>query len=147
MLIHEFRNRLPSHALENNVPTSEPIPRQVETQNVNEPTISGLRGGNLLIMMRSVAGGHFFSYSEDGGATWSKPCLSPPRRAAARAHVGTVPSSGNTLAILSRGLTGRAPVNSAIARGKGKSRGALPNHVAVKDVLTGKPTFPEWSNG
>ena len=103
------------------VPAPDLTPKQVRGQNVNEPTISQLPDGRLLMMMRSIAGGHFFSYSEDEGETWSKPYLSPLRGVVAPAYVGTIPSTGDTLAIWSRGLTGRTPLNSAISRDGGQT--------------------------
>ena len=103
------------------VPAPALTPMQVQAQNVNEPAIAELPDGRLLMMMRSVAGGHFFSYSEDEGETWSVPFLSPLRGVVAPGYVGTIPSTGDTLAIWSRGLTGRTPLNSAISRDGGKT--------------------------
>lgn len=104
-----------------NTPAPDLTLRQVEGQNVNEPTISELPDGRLLMKMRSIAGGHFFSYSEDQGETWSKPYLSPLRGIVAPGYVGTIPSTGDTLAIWSRGLTGRTPLNSAVSRDGGET--------------------------
>ena len=73
------------------------------------------------MMMRSIAGGNFFSYSEDEGETWSQPYLSPLRGVVAPGYVGTIPSTGDVLAIWCRGLTGRTPLNSAVSRDGGKT--------------------------
>ena len=103
------------------VPAPDLVPKQVQAQNVNEPTIAELSDGRLLMMMRSVAGGHFFSYSNDEGETWSKPFMSPLRGLVAPGYIDTIPSTGDTLAIWSRGLTGRTPLNSAVSRDGGKT--------------------------
>ncbi len=103
------------------VPAPELTPKQVQGQNVNEPTIGQLSDGRLLMMMRSIAGGNFFAYSEDEGETWAKPYLSPLRGVVAPGYVGTIPSTGDVLAIWCRGLTGRTPLNSAVSRDGGKT--------------------------
>ena len=58
------------------VPDAEMTPQQRAEQNINEPSVCELADGRLLTTMRSVAGGQFFSFSEDGGESWRRPLLS-----------------------------------------------------------------------
>lgn len=90
-------------------------------QNVNEPSVVQLADGRLLMTMRSVAGGQFFSYSSDEGYTWSKPYLSPLRSACSPASLFRIPGTDDILAIWTYGYAGRTPLVSAISHDCGKS--------------------------
>ena len=90
-------------------------------QNVNEPSIVELADGRLLMTMRSYAGGQFFSYSSDGGESWTKPVLSPLRGINSPATLARIPGSDDILVIWSYGFGGRAPLNSAISSDGGKT--------------------------
>ena len=95
--------------------------KQKEEQNLNEPRAVQLSDGRLLMTKRSVAGGQFFSYSDDGGETWSIPYLSPLRGVCSPAVIEHIPGSDDLLAIWNYGLTSRTPLNSAITHDDGKS--------------------------
>jgi len=90
-------------------------------QNVNEPSICELADGRLLMTMRSIAGGQFFSWSADQGRTWTKPVLSPLRGACGPAIVRRIPGSADILAIWAYGLGGRTPFVSAVSSDGGKT--------------------------
>ncbi len=103
------------------VPAPDLTPSQIKAQNVNEPNIAELADGRLIMMMRSMAGGHFFSYSSDSGETWTKPYLSPLRGTVAPPYIGSIPATGDLLAVWTEGLTGRTPLNSAVSKDGGKT--------------------------
>ena len=65
--------------------------------------------------MRSVAGGQFFSWSDDEGETWTKPFLAPLRGACSPAIVRRIPGSDDVLAIWTYGYGGRTPLVSAVS--------------------------------
>jgi sialidase-1 len=103
------------------VPPPDLTKEQVRAQNVNEPSIAELPDGGLIMMMRSVAGGHFLSYSSDGGESWTKPYLSPLRGVVSPPCIATIPSTGDLLAVWSYGMTERSPLNTAVSRDAGKT--------------------------
>ncbi len=90
-------------------------------QNVNEPCIEELPDGRLLMTMRSFAGGQFFSYSDDGGQTWTKPRLSPLRGINSPATIRRVPGTSDILAVWNYNFGARAPLHSAISSDGGKT--------------------------
>jgi len=94
---------------------------QKRGQNVNEPSIAELADGRLLMTMRSIAGGQFFSYSDDGGQTWTKPELSPLVGACSPAAIKRIPGTDDVLAIFTYGFTGRTPLTSAISNDGGRT--------------------------
>ena len=61
------------------MPDAPLTPEERAQQNINEPSVCELADGRLLVTMRSVAGGQFFSWSVDGGESWGDPVLSPLR--------------------------------------------------------------------
>ena len=103
------------------VPDPELPPRLKQLQNVNEPSVAERADGRLLMTMRSVAGGQFFSYSSDGGETWTKPCLSPLRGCCAPATIRKIPGTDDILAIWDYGFGGRTPLTSAVSSDGGKT--------------------------
>jgi len=103
------------------VPDPELTPKQKSGQNVNEPSVAELADGRLLMTMRSVAGGQFFSYSSDGGETWTKPYLSPLRGVCSPAAIRRIPGTDDILAIWNYGFTHRSPLVSAISSDNGKT--------------------------
>ena len=94
---------------------------QKRGQNVNEPSIAELPDGRLLMTMRSIAGGQFFSYSDDWGETWTKPELSPLVGTCSPAAIRRIPSTDDVLAIFTYGFNGRTPLTSAISSDGGKT--------------------------
>jgi len=94
---------------------------QKRGQNVNEPSIAELADGRLLMTMRSIAGGQFFSYSDDWGKTWTKPELSPLVGTCSPAAIKRIPSTDDVLAIFTYGFNGRTPLTSAISSDGGKT--------------------------
>jgi len=96
-------------------------PEQKSGQNVNEPSVAVLADGRLLMTMRSIAGGQFFSYSDDGGETWTKPLLSPLRGRCSPAAIRRIPGSDDVLAIWNYGFTHRSPLVSAISSDGGST--------------------------
>ena len=103
------------------VPDPGLTPAQRAGQNVNEPSICELAGGRLLMTMRSVAGGQFFSWSSDRGETWTKPVLSPLRGNCSPAVVRRIPNSDDILAVWTYGYGGRTPLVSAISSDGGQT--------------------------
>jgi hypothetical protein len=90
-------------------------------QNVNEPSVAELPDGRLLMTMRSIAGGQFFSYSSDRGETWAKPYLSPLRGQCSPAAIRRIPGTGDVLAVWTYGFRGRTPLVSAVSSDGGKT--------------------------
>jgi len=103
------------------VPDPELTPAQKRGQNVNEPSVAELADGRLLATMRSVAGGQFFSYSSDGGETWTKPYLSPLVGTCSPATIRRIPGTDDVLAVFTYGYSGRTPLTSAISSDGGKT--------------------------
>jgi len=103
------------------VPPPDLTPYQVKAQNINEPSLAQCPDGRLLMVMRSVAGGHFFSYSADRGESWTKPFLSPLRGMVAPPYLTAMPGSGDLLAIWTRGMSSRTPLLSAVSKDCGKT--------------------------
>ena len=97
------------------VPDPELSEDQRRGQNINEPSIAELADGRLLMTCRSIAGGQFFTFSEDGGQTWSRPYLSPLRGACSPATLATIPGTGDVLALFTYGYAGRTPLVSAVS--------------------------------
>ncbi len=95
--------------------------RERLAQNVNEPSVAQLADGRLLMTMRSVSGGQFFSYSGDRGQSWSRPFLSPLRGACSPAAMQRVPGSDDVLCLWTYGLSGRTPLVSALSSDAGGS--------------------------
>ena len=94
---------------------------QKRGQNVNEPSIAELSSGRLLMTMRSIAGGQFFSYSDDWGETWTKPELSPLVGTCSPAAIKRIPSTDDLLAIFTYGFSGRTPLTSVVSSDGGKT--------------------------
>ena len=90
-------------------------PEQKAGQNVNEPSLCELADGRLLMIMRSIAGGQFFSWSSDRGETWTKPVLSPLRGTCSPAIVRRIPGTDDVLAIWTNSYGGRTPLVSAVS--------------------------------
>ncbi len=103
------------------VPDPGLTPEQRNEQNVNEPAVAQLADGRLLMTMRTTAGGQFFSHSDDGGTTWTKPVLSPLRGTCSPAAIRRIPGTGDLLAIWTYGLAGRTPLVSAVSRDGGST--------------------------
>jgi hypothetical protein len=103
------------------VPDPELPPEQKSGQNVNEPSVAELADGRLLMTMRSIAGGQFFSYSSDGGETWTKPYLSPLRGVCSPAAIRRIPGTDDILAVWNYGLVHRSPLVSAISGDGGRT--------------------------
>ncbi len=103
------------------VPDADLTPFQRKEQNVNEPSVAELPDGRLLMTMRSIAGGQFFSYSSDGGESWTKPYLSPLAGTCSPAAIKRIPGTDDVLAIFTYGYSGRTPLTSAISSDGGKT--------------------------
>ena len=103
------------------VPDPELSERLTLLQNVNEPSIAELPDGRLLMAMRSFAGGQFFSYSGDGGESWTKPVLSPLRGCCSPATICRIPGSDDILAVWNYAFGGRAPLHSAVSSDGGRT--------------------------
>ncbi len=103
------------------VPDPGLTPEQRSEQNVNEPCVAQLADGRLLMTMRTTAGGQYFSYSSDEGATWTRPALSPLRGACSPAAIHRIPRTGGILAIWTYGFAGRTPLVSAVSQDGGNT--------------------------
>jgi sialidase-1 len=103
------------------VPDPGLTPVQRQGQNVNEPSICELADRRLLMTMRSIAGGQFFSWSSDGGESWTKPVLSPLRGTCSPAIVRRMPGTGDVLAVWTPGYGGRMPLLSAVSSDGGRT--------------------------
>ena len=90
-------------------------PQQRTEQNINEPSVCELADGRLLVTMRSVAGGQFFGWSEDGGESWSKPVRSPLRGGCSPCALRRLPDSDAVLAIWTPGYHQRTPLATAVS--------------------------------
>ena len=90
-------------------------------QNVNEPSITELADGRLLMTMRSFAGGQFFSYSDDAGENWTKPELSPLRGCCSPATICRIPGTEDVLAVWNYGFGARTPLHSAVSSDAGRT--------------------------
>ncbi|HAA72443.1 MAG: hypothetical protein CMJ70_06565 [Planctomycetaceae bacterium] len=95
--------------------------QQKRGQNVNEPSLCELADGRLLMTMRSIAGGQFFSWSRDAGETWEKPILSPLLGECSPAVLRRIPGTEDILALWTYGYGGRTPLVSAISSDGGKT--------------------------
>lgn len=103
------------------VPDPGLTPEQKQGQNVNEPSICELADGRLLMTMRSIAGGQFFSWSSDRGETWTKPVLSPLRGTCSPAIVRRIPGTDDVLAVWTNSYGERTPLVSAVSSDGGKT--------------------------
>ncbi|MDO9465313.1 MAG: sialidase family protein [bacterium] len=103
------------------VPDPGLSPRLKALQNLNEPSIAELADGRLLMTMRSIAGGQFFSYSSDGGESWTKPYLSPLKGCCGPAQIRRIPGTKDILAVWNYGTGDRTPLTSAISSDGGKT--------------------------
>ena len=97
------------------VPDPGLTPEQKRGQNVNEPSLCELAGGRLLMTMRSIAGGQFFSWLRDRGETWTKPAFSPLRGTCSPAIVRRIPGTDDVLAVWTNSFGGRTPLVSAVS--------------------------------
>ena len=95
--------------------------QQKRGQNVNEPSLCELADGRLLMTMRSIAGGQFFSWSHDAGETWEKPILSPLLGECSPAILRRIPGTEDILAVWTYGYAGRTPLVSAISSDGGRT--------------------------
>ena len=103
------------------VPDPGLTPDQKSGQNVNEPSLCELADGRLLMTMRSIAGGQFFSWSSDEGETWTQPVLSPLRGTCSPAILRRIPATEDVMAVWTYGYSGRTPLVSAISSDGGKT--------------------------
>lgn len=103
------------------VPDANLTPPQRAEQNINEPSVCELADGRLLAAMRTVAGGQFFSWSEDGGESWSLPALSPLRGGCSPCAVRRLPGSDEVLAIWTPGHHQRTPLATAVSGDGGRT--------------------------
>ncbi len=99
----------------NYVPEADITPEERLGQNLNEPCICELADGRLLMTMRTIAGGQFFSWSRDGGESWSKPILSPLSGCCGPALIRRIPNSPDILAFWAYGFGNRTPLVSAVS--------------------------------
>jgi len=104
-------------------PDPELTPEEREQQNINEPSVCQLADGRLLMTMRSVAGGQFFSWSEDEGETWGRAQLSPLRGSCSPCALRRLPDSDEILAIWTPGHHQRTPLATAVSADGGRTWG------------------------
>ena len=97
------------------VPDPGLTPEQKRGQNVNEPSLCELADGRLLMTMRSIAGGQYFSWSNDGGESWSRPVLSPLRGTCSPAILRRIPGTEDILAVWTNSYGGRTPLVTAVS--------------------------------
>jgi hypothetical protein len=102
--------------------------RPVVTQ---EPGVVQLADGRLLMFIRTDAGQQYFSYSSDGGETWSKPGPSGLSSPLSPASIKRIPGSPDLLAVYNdRGQAGkdqpqrRTPLVMAISKDGGRTWGS-----------------------
>jgi len=95
-----------------------------------EPACIELKDGRVLMLMRTMIGGQFASFSSDGGGTWSKPELSDLKGTASPVAISRIPTTGDLLAIWNNDAgrpTSRNPLTSAISRDEGETWGDFRN--------------------
>lgn len=103
------------------VPQPELSDYERETENINEPMICETPDNQLLMTARSKAGGQFFTYSPDGGETWTPPFLSPLRGTCSPACIRRIPDRDDILAIWTYDYGTRTRLISAISSDGGQS--------------------------
>lgn len=87
-----------------------------------EPNVTELKDGRILMLIRNDFGCIAKSYSTDHGETWSKPELIPELEApVAPSSIIRIPKTGDLLLIWNRNKKERRPLNSAISRDEGKT--------------------------
>jgi sialidase-1 len=64
-----------------------------------EPGVVELKGGRILMFIRTMLGSEYFSYSKDEGNTWSEAQPSPLKAPLAPASIERIPSTGDLLAV------------------------------------------------
>ena len=91
-----------------------------------EPNVTELKDGRVLMLIRNSFGCIAKSYSTDHGETWSKPELIPELEApVAPSSIIRIPKTGDLLLIWNRNKTARRPLNSAISKDEGKTWGSI----------------------
>lgn len=95
-----------------------------------EPGVVQLKDGSLLMFLRTNGGFQYFTWSRDGGETWSKAVPSTLRSPLSPASIARIPTTGDLLCVWNDnydpqapGVTAgaRTPFNCAISRDEGKT--------------------------
>lgn len=85
-----------------------------------EPGIVQLRDGRLLMFLRTSLGSQYFSYSKDGGDTWTEPVPSPLRSPLSPASIKRIPKTGHLFAVWNDTQSSvRTPLTVAISKDEG----------------------------
>ena len=99
--------------------------RRIQLQ---EPGVVELKDGKLLMFIRADGGSQYFSYSSDGGNTWSEACPSSIRSPLSPATIKRIPKTGDLLLVWNnnyepedKGSGKRTPFNVAISKDEGKT--------------------------
>jgi sialidase-1 len=71
---------------------------QPDRAGFQEPGVVELKDGRILMFIRTTLGNQYFSYSQDGGNTWSEAHASPLRSPLSPASIKRIPSTGDLLA-------------------------------------------------
>lgn len=66
---------------------------------LQEPGVVELRGGRLMMFMRTALGSQYLSYSSDGGDTWTTPQASSIQSPLSPASMRRIPSTGDILLV------------------------------------------------
>jgi sialidase-1 len=95
---------------------------------LQEPGVVELKDGKLLMFIRTDGGCQYFSYSSDGGNTWSKPHPSSIKSPLSPALIKRIPKSGDLMLVWNnnydpedKGSGKRTPFNIAISKDEGKT--------------------------
>jgi sialidase-1 len=96
---------------------------------LQEPGVVELKDGRLLMFMRTGMGSQYFSYSTDGGDTWSPVTASTLLSPVSPASIERIPKTGDLLAVwndhskVSAEIRNRkrTPFTVAISRDEGKT--------------------------
>jgi sialidase-1 len=87
-----------------------------------EPNVTELKDGRVLMLIRNGFGCIAKSYSTDHGETWSKPELIRELEApVAPSSIFRIPQTGDLLLVWNRNPKLRNPLNSAISKDEGKT--------------------------
>ena len=122
-------------------------PDKEDRAGLQEPGVVELKDGRILMWMRTHFGSQFFSYSEDGGETWSEAKPSDLISPCSPASIKRIPETGDLFVVYNdrsgrfpiieheNGLKNRTPLVCAISKDEGKS---WEKHFPIEDDPEGR---------
>jgi len=122
-------------------------PEKEDRTGLQEPGVVELKDGRILMWMRTNLGSQFFSYSEDGGETWSEAKPSNLISPCSPASIKRIPETGDLFVVYNDHSgrfpykkndvlwLGRTPLVCAISKDEGKS---WEKHFPIENDSEGK---------